>query len=497
MKHLSLFFFFILFSFKALSTCELYDLTIDKSDCNKDKKFFLTFNFKYKDVSDCFTIKGNGKNYGTFLYSKLPITIGPLSGDCITEYEFIIRDCKAENCKLTEFYGNVCCETECQLSDLKVEKAACDDNGKFCVVLNFNHSGNSKCFKVSGNGKEYGKFSYSQLPLKICGLLGDCDTEYEFIVSDCENLECSTSNELGIVCCEKPCKLSDLKLEKTDCDDLGRFYVLLNFKYKDGSTCFIVKGNGKNYGKFNYSQLPIKLGPFEGDCKTNYEFNVSDCEKINCSVSKELGKVCCEKKKCEIKELKILKTDCNPSNNFYVIINFKYFNTSTSFKVKGNGTNYGTFNYSQLPIKIGPLKGDCLKQYEFIVYDCEMETCKASKNIGKVCCEFKKDKEDELKQKDDPKILEHFEKWQTTYEVETFTKDFNQTSDNLLIRFNHNTIQDIKVNLINSFGVNMMQSKISRSENLIALNTFELLPGLYILVMNDNNRQQVFKFMKR
>ena len=75
MKYTSILFLCLFTIIKSFSACELYDLTVSQSDCNKEKKFSLTINFKYKDVSECFTIKGNGKTYGTFKYNQLPITL--------------------------------------------------------------------------------------------------------------------------------------------------------------------------------------------------------------------------------------------------------------------------------------------------------------------------------------------------------------------------------------------------------------------------------------
>jgi hypothetical protein len=498
MKQLYFLFLLLLIQVKTFSACELYDLTIDKTDCTKEKKFSLIINFKYKDVGECFTIKGNGKTYGTFKYNQLPVTIGPFNGDCKTNYEFIIRDCKTEGCKLTSNCGVVCCENPpCELSDMTVEKTECDDNGKFCAVINFSHSGNSSCFKLSGNGKEYGKFGYSQLPVKICGLEGDCATEYEFKATDCENFECFATQQLGIVCCDLPCKLSELKIEKTDCNDAGQFFVFINFKYSNTSTCFKIKGNGKDYGKFKYTDLPIKLGPFEGDCKTVYEFTIFDCENEKCSISKEIGKVCCDKKNCEIKELKITKTDCDKSKNFYVLINFKYSNTSTCFKVRGNGVDYGTFNYTQLPIKIGPLKGDCKKQYEFVITDCEKETCKASKNIGIVCCEEKKKGGDTFENEGGIHSLNNIEQWKPDYEVESTIDAMQQTQDKLIVRFNQNLTEKAETYLYSLYGARIKNILDTRSENIVELNISELNPGFYILVVKDNDRQQVIRFFKK
>ncbi|MEO6190459.1 MAG: hypothetical protein ABIO44_09000, partial [Saprospiraceae bacterium] len=173
---------------------------------------------------------------------------------------------------------------ECQLSNLHIEKSDCSAEKTFYVTLNFTHDGNSECFIVTGNGIRYGEFKYSQLPLKIGPLKGNCTTEYEFAVRDCANEKCSVTGILGKVCCEtKPdCVLSDLNLVKSDCDAKGLFYVTINLHYKNVGDCFSVQGNGVNYGKFKYSQLPLKIGPLKANCETNYEFQITDCNNEKC-----------------------------------------------------------------------------------------------------------------------------------------------------------------------------------------------------------------------
>ena len=283
---------------------------------------------------------------------------------------------------------------DCKLYELNITKLDCDSSKYFKVKIDFLHQNTSSCFTVKGNGITYGTFEYTQLPITLDSLKGDCHTEYEFVIEDCEKHDCRVAKELGKVCCEpKPdCKISELQFEKTACNDEKNFYVFLKFNYQGTSECFRVQGNGNSYGEFKYSQLPIKLGPFKGDCTTNYEFVVIDCLNEHCYAAVNVGKVCCETKPdCKISELQFEKTACNDEKNFYVFLKFNYQGTSECFRVKGNGHSYGEFKYSQLPIKLGPFKGDCTTNYEFVVVDCLNEHCNAAVNVGKVCCETKPD----------------------------------------------------------------------------------------------------------
>ncbi len=373
--------------------CKLGELKFEKSACNENKEFYISINFGHANTSDCFTVQGNGQNYGTFQYSQLPIKIGPLKGNCETNYSFVIRDCKNERCALEFNVGKVCCETQgadCKLGDLKFEKSACNENKEFYVSINFAHANTSDCFTVQGNGQNYGTFQYSQLPIKIGPLNGNCETNYSFVIRDCKNERCALEFNVGKVCCEQSseCMLSDLEVVKLDCNGDGLFNVKLNFKYKNVSECFIVRVNNTIIGKYKYSSLPLQIGPFKGNCLTNYNFAIYDCEKESCRLKKSIGRVCCPVSNgCMLSDLKLEKSACEADKTFYVYLKFSYKNTSECFTVQGNGVNYGTFKYGSLPIKIGPLKGNCETNYSFVVRDCKNERCALEGNIGKVCCE--------------------------------------------------------------------------------------------------------------
>jgi hypothetical protein len=51
-----------------------------------------SLDFNFENVSDSFTVAGNGVFYGFFSYAQVPLTLGPLSGDNATRWEFLVRD---------------------------------------------------------------------------------------------------------------------------------------------------------------------------------------------------------------------------------------------------------------------------------------------------------------------------------------------------------------------------------------------------------------------
>ncbi|MBK7736686.1 MAG: hypothetical protein IPI45_02805 [Saprospiraceae bacterium] len=375
--------------------CKLFDLNVTRLECNNDKQFYLKINFGHNNTSDCFRVSGNGKVYGEFPYTSLPLLLGPLPGDCKTEYELFIQDCKDPHCSLEKFIGKVCCDSvppePCKLFDLNVTRLECNNDKQFFLKINFGHNNTSDCFKVSGNGHVYGEFPYSSLPLLLGPLPGDCKTEYELVIKDCKDERCGLEKFIGKVCCDSvppgPCKLSGLRFEKSVCDANGNFYVSFNFDHTNTSDCFRIQGNGRTYGEFKYSQLPVKIGPLPGDCKTEYEFLIVDCADPHCSLVKDLGVVCCNTADCKISNVSVARTHCEGERKFYAILKFNYVGTSECFRLRGNGHDYGEFRYANLPIKIGPLTADCNTPYEFVIEDCKKNECRAEAFLGKVCCD--------------------------------------------------------------------------------------------------------------
>ncbi|MBK8955832.1 MAG: hypothetical protein IPM34_09765 [Saprospiraceae bacterium] len=372
--------------------CKLYDLVVEKSQCDSNKQFYVHINFKYQSVSNCFRVKGNGHSYGEFRYGQLPIKLGPFNGDCTTSYEFNIEDCEKPDCRIVKELGKVCCDSgtePCKLYEMRYEIEKCKDPHFFSLFLNFNHKNTSDCFKVKLNGNQLGIFNYNQLPVHFDSLLADCKTEYKIVVQDCHDASCALEKNIGVVCCDTmntKCVIREVLAERTECNADNQFYVFLKVRGENTSECFKVVGNGHDYGEFKYANQPIKLGPFKGDCTTAYEFIITDCIYKECKFEKVIGKVCCDQN-CEINNLVVERTPCNSDNQFYAVLNFNYSGTSDCFKVAGNGKNYGLFKYSQLPVRIGPLPADCNTPYEFVVFDCHANECKADVNLGIVCCD--------------------------------------------------------------------------------------------------------------
>jgi hypothetical protein len=371
--------------------CKISEMRLEKTDCDSNKKFFVYLNFNYQNTSKCFKLKINDHLYNEYQYASLPIKIGPLEGDCSTARVFAVYDCDKPDCFGKINLDKVCCDTECKLSNLKIEKSDCDANNQFFAYLNFTASNVSDSFIVKINDKQAGKFKYGTGAYKVGPLPGDCVTKFKFLIYDHKNPHCAIDSLWGPVCCTlppQPCQLSELVVEKSDCNSDNQFYLHINFNSKNTSDCFNVFISGRLHGQYAYTDLPLKLGPFHGDCKTNYTLLIKDCKDSRCALDKNIGIVCCTPTPdpCKLTDLILEKSDCDADNQFYVHVKFTSKNASDCFKAYVNGHLIGEFAYTSLPLKLGPFLGDCVTDYKFLFKDCKDGTCAIDGSIGKVCC---------------------------------------------------------------------------------------------------------------
>ena len=142
---------------------------------------------------------------------------------------------------------------------------------------------------------------------------------------------------------------------------------------EDGFKLFI---NDDLYESYSYDDLPLTLEGFEGDSEATYHFLVRDKVYEGCASDKWFGPVDCETDECRIWDMQATVLPCNDDNEFNVLLNFFYENVGNNgFKVVGNGNNYGTFDYDDLPVELGPFEADGEAEYEFEARDLEFEGC--------------------------------------------------------------------------------------------------------------------------
>jgi hypothetical protein len=371
------------------SQCIINELEISPGSCGVNGDFFVTVNFNHAGTSPIFKVQGNGVNYGSFRYDSLPVLIGPLKADCKTNYEFVIRDLENNACTAFKNIGKKCCDNNCKISFENVKAGACNDNN-YSLGFNLKYTSSGSGFDVFNNGKFFGFYKYSDLPLNLSKLPSSTiEPNNTIVVCASDNLSCCDTLVLPNPCI---CNIYKIKTQIIDCKEAdSTFSLKIDFKHNLTSDSFQVGGNTKNYGKYAYKDLPVTIKGLKFSSTTDYEFLIVDKNDAFCFGSYPLGFVTNCNFPCEISDVKAEVLECNQEGNFYVNLTFKEKNTSIAgFLIRGNGKIYGEYKYGEPSYKVGPLKGDCQTQYEFVVVDKELKDCSSFTFLkDSICCEAK------------------------------------------------------------------------------------------------------------
>lgn len=264
------------------------------------------------EVSDSFTLVGNGMDYGTYAYGQSPVRI-EVAGDCITLYDFVVTDLIDSNCSTaTQLTEPICCDTaSCEINIDNVEIGQCMDGLVDVAIIVGNDGMASDSFVLTGNGNTYGTYGYNQSPI-ILTIEPDCELDYEFVATDREDADCSGVFEVvEPICCDTmiPCTVAISDVVISDCADDSVTVSLTIVQTSMRSTSYAVRGNGMDYGVFASDQdIFITVA---GDCSTLYEFMVMDISDTMCTDFIELDEpICCDTSNCDLAVVDVLVGDC-------------------------------------------------------------------------------------------------------------------------------------------------------------------------------------------
>ncbi|MFZ2898201.1 MAG: T9SS type A sorting domain-containing protein [Saprospiraceae bacterium] len=373
--------------------CEIYDLVVEPGECNGDGQYNLTIDFQVQNPgNDFFEVFYNNQIIGYFPLADLPVTIENFedNGEAVVVIKVCINDANPACCKVKEFESPCPGGDPCLITDLSAEVLPCE-NGQFYVILNFEYQNvGGEGFKVQGNGVVYGTFEYGDLPVTIGPLNGNGVTVYEFVVKDILHPDCQDFVVIDPVDCGvDPCEIYDLVVEPGECNGDGQYNLTIDFQVQNpGNDFFEVYYNGQVIGFFPLADLPLTIENFEdnGESLVDIKVCINDANPACCKIA-VFESPCPGGNPCHIFDLVAETTPCE-NGQFYVILNFEYQNVGgEGFKVVGNGNNYGVFEYTSLPITLGPFNGDGVTVYEFGVFDLLHPDCGDDTFIDPVECE--------------------------------------------------------------------------------------------------------------
>jgi len=387
MRPINLILFSLLFWSNALlSQCEIFNLTANPYGCAGIDSFYVDINFEYNNVGDNgFRILGNSIDHGTYPYSALPLTLGPFPANCVTAWEYIVRDIDTNICNDIYNLGTICCPDSCAISELSIDPLFCIGDSSYMVLVEFEYEDNlSDSFDIIINGDLALTAPYTSEGNTFT-VPSSAEISDQIVICDKGNTMCCDTMVIISPCA---CIISNVTADLVGCSEQdGEFFVSIDCSFQNVADSFIVGGNNNNYGTFAFSELPLLLGPFPLD-SSEYEFVVFDLVDPFCFDIVEMGVMDDCILDCIISDLVLNPVDCNLDDFFLLEMSFTAeMPGPNGFSIYVNDEFVNTFEYGFSPYTIGPLVGDCEQDYFVEIIDNEVPDCTLSDLLVNYCCE--------------------------------------------------------------------------------------------------------------
>lgn len=340
--------FSTLVSFNGCS-CGIDELELEALPCQSNDSFNILLSFNYFNVSDSFDLFIDSVFAGVYSYSELPVELGSFAGDGTSVYYFEIKDHLDPDCFIFGFSEPVDCMMDnCSIDQANILQVNCLSNNNYSVVFDLDYSSISDSFLLYYDSNLVITHAYSELPLETAPLNGNT----ELVICDQLIAGCCLTFTVSDSACF--CNLSDLSVQIQDCEipigaDFGNFDIVVDFNHSNPSDSFIAEVNGTILGAYAYADLPIFLGPFDGDNLTSYTLNIIDSNDPNCTVSQDFGPVNCLAD-CGFINLEVTEVICNADGSYDILLNFEAVNVQgPGVEVTLDGQLFQFYPYSTAP----------------------------------------------------------------------------------------------------------------------------------------------------
>ncbi len=366
--------------------CSISNFDLEFVACVSDNSAIVVFDFDYENPAGLtFDLRDEeGDLISTYLYSSLPITIPFFEVNGAAPIILTVCDHLESSCCETFVLDAIDCNPDnCEMYSVTFDP---DCNGaNFLMHINFGYDNPpSDSFHMTGNGLNYGNFAYIDLPITVGPLNGGTDIEWEFHIEDGD---CQTTEVFGIYHCPPPCDVRSMEALALECNGNEAYSLLIGLDIEgEGDLGFAVFSETGYYGSYMYDDLPITLPEFEGSGEFIDYVTVCDNEYLECCSTTPFEALLCAG--CLIYNLEAFPLPCNDDDEIFIQINFDYQNQSNEgFEITGNGENYGSFAYEDLPVQVGPFVGDGSQYFEFVVTDLVNQLCFESIELGFIDCD--------------------------------------------------------------------------------------------------------------
>lgn len=380
-----LLFILLSYSYVVEGQCDISNIELTPIECDTDNTFSLSIDLMVTDPSsEQFLLLANGALVGSYSYSDLPITLDGLLGDCITSYQFVVRDAVNPGCSNTATLHPICCDIECMISVTNDSPKTCNTNTTISFPLDIDYQGilNPTTFTVQNTAGFAVSYHYTDLPVSVENFPAGSAPIIDYIICD-DGSCCDTFSFIN------PCVCSIVNTSGTiiNCSETdSTYFVEVDFDRGMSSDSFLMGFNIAFIGTFAYLDLPVTVGPFEFSDE-DIEFLVVDQQSALCFNSVELGVVENCLFDCEISNFDANVTK-SLSTNYDINFDFDVANVdpSSTFEVFLDGISIATLPLALDGYTLTNIPLNCDTIYELHIFLAGSNGCESVLTLDDITC---------------------------------------------------------------------------------------------------------------
>ena len=270
--------------------CSITNFEVQLLSCEELGIANLSFTFDYDDfTTDTVILSYNENLLGNYIAIENGEYIIPLlEVDCELDFNsFTLAPINDPDCAEEFAMPNIDCCTPCTISNVDIT-STCFDDMSVTFIVDFDYDGDSThLFNLLLFEEFYGPFSYAQVPIDISVTsLSAGDYPFSIDFDLCENEGTFSFN------CNEECIVENIQLDTLTCSE-GMFTASLNFDHTEANDSFLLFVNDIADGTYALDDLPIEIGPYDGDGVTDYTFTISVLEFESCIGTFDFGILDC------------------------------------------------------------------------------------------------------------------------------------------------------------------------------------------------------------
>jgi hypothetical protein len=354
-------------------SCKL-DMTVTPVDCI-DTKYFASIKVESRNGSKSgYVVVGpDGKKYGPYGYNERPAVIGPFLRSTTSPRQIFYAVDVEKACADTVVLEKIVCanDTICLLRDVRAVVRGCNVKGGYDLLITpvvQLLSTATTTYTVIIEGKKYGPFKLANTPQLIENVViaTDALTFEVRVCLDGQSERCCFSVKVSKPKCPA-CELGEMLVKPLECNDKGEFYAYIDFKYaRTGSDFFVLEQAGKAPVKYKYSELPIKVGPFQSPLKESVVFKAYDSNLPDCATKGVLQPYEC-KRPCAIEAVEVSEIRCNNDGTYSMLLKVKGVNLDSTLWLQTSSGFETRFKFTGQAVRIDKIPVPKNDRFDWLV----------------------------------------------------------------------------------------------------------------------------------